>query len=727
MLKRKVYLILRVGMYVLLVVLLVNKGILLIEETKFKHYNYQNIEALSEPANDEGYQFAVTSKVESNLIEFKEKVIPSINENPNIKLVISPGNAVLDGEENKFLELYHLLEEIRAPNLVGIGRGEISDTGAKNYYRNFGEYYYSFGYRDSYFIFLDTTGKSYLKQQEEWLQAQLETSTNYEHTFVFSDLGPIESEHGEMQIDSEIASELRAIFEQYRVSGVFYNGDQVQQAKVGSVMYYSTGNVPEAEGNGESNGYYLITVGDELQVDFVTTSNSNHYRLHQYLDYLFSVIYFNASNFLITITIIILIIMFLQKRIPTDVDYYPSYEQITGDEPNAKLKIAMFTNNYYPFIGGVPISIDLLARELRAQGHTVTIFAPMYPGTTSDEFVYRTKLLLFKKSGNFNFAIANIFSRDLKREFNRQKFDVVHVHHPFWFGSQGLKLARKQRIPVVLTYHTRLELYSANLPVCKNLFKNVLSHKMIYRFCQRCDGIIAPTKSAATYLENIRVGTRKLVTPTGVDFKKYQTNHASDVRMRYNITDEVLLCSVSRLSVEKNIDFLLEGLVSVKAQTNVKFKCLIVGTGPDYEHLQARIKALDLSAEVILVGAVAPERVVAYYQAADLFVFSSKSETQGMVILEAMAGRCPVVCINASGIDDIVESGINGYKTGDNQEEWKQRVIELIEDQKLREHLSENAYATSKQYTTEAVERKISEFYRLVINKYHGGNGNETR
>jgi 1,2-diacylglycerol 3-alpha-glucosyltransferase len=421
-------------------------------------------------------------------------------------------------------------------------------------------------------------------------------------------------------------------------------------------------------------------------------------------------------NFLFILNFIVYLILFLYKKVNQEVDYYQNYEALLDDsEPNSPLTIAMFTNNYYPFLGGVPISIKRLKDGLEKQGHQVVLFAPKYPDTQTDDEpgIYRCPLLFFYRSKGFDFAIANIFSKQIENQFLMHDFDVVHVHHPFWMGKKGLKLAKKYKIPVIYTYHTRLEKYAHYLLFFKKSFQNIISHHIIKRFSQKCDAIIAPTTSAREYLENIGVSREKFILPTGICFDHYVNCQSLIDKKALKV--DVVLCSVSRLSKEKNIDFLIDGIDYIHQHTNKRFKLFLIGNGPEYERLMSKIDVKNLNHVIELVGSLPPEKVCEYYICSDLFVFSSLSETQGMVILEAMAGGCPVVAIRSSGIDDIIENEINGFKTRANIIDWAERVIQVIENPSLQQNLSQNALQAAYEYSMDEMASKVEDIYRKKI------------
>ena len=704
------------------------KLFLVIHEPDFQNRNYKNIELINSEPDQNIFSFAVIGTVETSVGIFKKKIISELNSNQNLHFIIAPGNVVLDGAEEKYRILNNLLNKLNKPTFVGLGERELSDGGTEQYYNHFGEYYYSFYYGNSYFIFLDTTGKSYENMQKNWITEELNKADAYQNVFVFLNDSPLEAGTSDSNLSTDFGGFLKEEFSTHNVDIVFYNGkEDVVAENSDGVLYYSNGNINEnlLKSNSESlYQYYVVNVSkDSVGVETInkTAKSSNFFvlKLETILEYFESVIYFQFINFVFILSISLLVILYFYKKISKEVDYYRNFDG-TDETGIVKdnLKIAMFTNNYFPFIGGVPISIDKLAESLRKRGNTVEVFAPKYPGTESDDKVFRCKLFHYRKGDKFNFAIANIYSNSIIKEFIKKDFDIVHVHHPFWMGTKGLNLGKDRNLPVILTYHTRLEMYSDNIPVGKLLFKNVLSHKMIKRFAQKCDGIIAPTVTAKEYLENIGVSRQKLVHPTGVDFRMYEATEETIVqslREKYAPNGEILICSVSRLSVEKNIEFLIRGLEYVKRHSSKKFKCIIIGKGPEKDHLEKVIEECDLKEEIMMIGAVQPSEIAAYYMASDLFAFSSRSETQGMVLLEAMAGKCPVVSVNASGIDDVVKEGFNGFKTQEKTENWADKIIYLMESPETLKMMSENAYTYSLEYSMEKMAEKIENFYKSII------------
>jgi glycosyltransferase involved in cell wall biosynthesis len=169
------------------------------------------------------------------------------------------------------------------------------------------------------------------------------------------------------------------------------------------------------------------------------------------------------------------------------------------------------------------------------------------------------------------------------------------------------------------------------------------------------------------------------------------------------------------LSNEKNIDFMIDAIHSLRQKTDTPFRFLMIGDGHQRDRLQQRINELKLGEHMTLVGSVPPEEMATWYKLGDAFLFASKSETQGMVILEAMAAGCPVVAVRSSGIDDVVRDGYNGFKTPEKQEQWVARVQQLLENDSLRREMSDHALGFARDYSVEKFARDVREIYALAL------------
>lgn len=712
-------------MIILLLIFLITsisyKVYLTVIEKDFNDHNFQSIKTLESLKPYPSYSFAVVSSIKNSDDIFKKKMINDLNNEKELQFLISTGNSVLDGAEEKYRLLNKALNNLNIPSFIGIGKNEISDNGYQRYYNHYGQSYFSFIFNNDYFIFIDTTKTTSFDFMTSWSEEELIKASKYKNIIVIMDESPLDKQNSK---DKSFYDNLNNLFDEYNVTSVFYSGIDYNYHEVNGVNYYSSG-MAGGISNDNNYGYVKVDINQKsINTSYVKINakyNVPIIRIWVGLWYgIHTLFYVQFINMIIILSIFILLCIIIYTKISKETDYYRDFSNVNNNRlKNKKLKIAMFTNNYFPFIGGVPISISRIASSLKKNNHEVIIFAPKYPNySDTDKNIVRCSLLKYSTSGKFPFAIANIYAPSIKRKFNNYSFDLVHVHHPFWMGKKGLKLAKKNNIPVVLTYHTRLEKYSENLPFGKLFFKNVMSHKMIKSFAQKCDGIIAPTKSAKEYLENIGVSRPKLIMPTGIDITQYEKidkKEVENIRKTYIKNNDLLFCSVFRLSPEKNGIFLIEGLKKVKEKSKKSFKCLIIGDGPEKESLQTKINSLNMQDNIILCGRVDPNKIYSYYLASDLFVFASQSETQGMVLLEAMAGNCPVISIRSSGTDDVIINNFNGYKTQSDINEWSNRIIQLIEDENLLNKMKVNAKEFSSKYFVDNLSIELEAFYKSLI------------
>lgn len=724
----------------LLLIFIFYKSYLTFFEKDFNSNNIYNIKKIEQISTPKDFSFAVLGNIKSSLDVFDKKISKKLNTDKKLNFVISTGNSVINGAEDKYRILNKSLNRIQIPTIVGIGDKETSNNGAFKFYKHYGPFYFSYSIGDSYFLFLDTTGETSKEWQKEWVLKELRTSVAFKYKFVFMNKSPFKIQDASLLNnqnqyieDADYGEYLTDIFSKYKVTSVFSSGAEVFNTKnYKNVQYFVTGGAGGSLLINNSNSYYhyikVVVTDGQVKYDIIKQSTSSNLSVYRIFEngwfYLHSIFYLNFFKFILILFLYIFLAIIIKYKVSKNADYYVQYDDtFNAIFKKEKLNIAMFTNNYLPFIGGVPISILRLSKGLKKNGHKVIIFAPDYPEKVPNEAsnIIRLKLLFFFKSKPFNFPIVNIFSSSIEKNFLSYNFDVVHVHHPFWMGKKGLQLGQKYGIPVILTYHTRLEKYAHNLPFFKKSFENLASHALIRRFSQKCDAIFAPTSSAKDYLVNLGVSRHKTILPTGIDFDFYnniQGEYIDLLKKKYKPNNELILCSVSRLTEEKNIYFLLEGIKYIKEHCNIPFKSIIIGDGPEKENIMKTIEKEGLLDTIELLGSISPEQISIYYRLSDIFVFSSKSETQGMVILEAMAGECPVVAIRSSGIDDVILNEYNGYKTRSDIISWSQKVICLIENPlKLRE-MSQNAYAFSKEYSLEAMAETTIDVYYQSIQHY---------
>ncbi len=396
----------------------------------------------------------------------------------------------------------------------------------------------------------------------------------------------------------------------------------------------------------------------------------------------------------------------------------------------------MMTNNYKPFIGGVPISIERLAAELRCLGHEVYVFAPSYEGEEKEEYVIRYHSLKHKAKGEY--TIPNVFDPVIERTFASLSFDLIHVHHPMLIGYVARYLGRKYNIPVILTYHTRYERYLHYLKLfgkggtaasmrnsepatprrrlaTDSAMRLVTAHNRW--FINGCSLVFAPSASMKEYLLEQGIVTDIEVVPTGLGKEEFQYDPEEAGRLRRNYAGgaRYLFCSVSRLEKEKNIEFLLQGIKCFKEKKGDCFKVLLIGEGGLRPVLENMAAELGLENNIIFCGSISHERLCNYYHACDAFLFASTSETQGIVLLEAMAAGLPVVAVKASGVRDVVVDGRNGYSTEEELGAWTEKLIKLAENEKMAKDMGRKAKEDAGGYLSSNIAKGVQKCYQNVL------------
>lgn len=390
------------------------------------------------------------------------------------------------------------------------------------------------------------------------------------------------------------------------------------------------------------------------------------------------------------------------------------------------MRIAMLTNNYRPFVGGVPISVERQAQELVRLGHDVTVFAPHYGDTKEAREAVRredeaalenvVRYRARRKKMDNGMVYPAVLPVEITRAFENETFDCIHVHHPMFVGPLGVKLGKRYGIPVIFTCHTRYEDYLHYIPAFRVDGKSSAVKKRavewirtkvipsyIRWFADQCDLVLAPSAGMQRVLRGYGMKSRSVVFPTGLEDRFFRTasERAMRIRKEWGCGKKHLLVTVSRLEREKNYGFLLRGIAGIRDKIGDDFHVLILGDGSQKAELKVRASILGIQDMVTFVGNVPNEQVRDYLEAADLFLFASISETQGIVLAEAMAAGAPVVAVRAVGTDDIIENGVNGFLTEESEDEWAGCAAEILTRgnlEKMREaaRLSAENYRASK-------------------------------
>ncbi len=353
------------------------------------------------------------------------------------------------------------------------------------------------------------------------------------------------------------------------------------------------------------------------------------------------------------------------------------------------MRVALFTNNYLPFCGGVTVSVETLRQGLDDAGHEAWVFGPRF-GRGTDSVPRVVRYPSVHTATYTEFALAVPYSRRISHLVRGLDFDIFHAHHPFLLGPAARRLARRQHRPLVFTYHTRYEKYAHYVPLTRALVER-LAIRLSTRFAASADAVIAPSAVIREELRARGVETAISVVPTGVDLARFQPGDRQAARVGLGVPeDDPLLLYVGRLDREKSVDRILFAFERV-ASTLPAARLLLVGQGTEAERLRRVASTLSVAERIRFLG-VRPHPMLALcYQAADLFLFASQTETQGLVLAEAAACGLPAVAVSAAGCDEVVRDGDTGILTKSDPTALGDAAIGLLLDPARRRRMAGRA------------------------------------
>ncbi len=378
------------------------------------------------------------------------------------------------------------------------------------------------------------------------------------------------------------------------------------------------------------------------------------------------------------------------------------------------MRIGLFSDAYLPEISGVTTVVSWLKQELERLGHEVYVYVPAYIGARdNDEHVYRfrSRRFVFHKASR----VALPYNRRAARTFKH--LDIIHSHTPFSLGLVALSAARRYHIPHVHTYHTHLVEYRHYLPFPLRPPKRT-TEELTAAFCNRCTVVTAPSTPMKEALESYGVHRPIYVLPSGVNLDLFQRPPAWDPRHELGISPEAhLYLYAGRLAVEKNLPFLLRAYKRLHA-ADPSSVLVIAGDGPRRRPLTEIVRAEGLADAVIFTGFLDHPRLVDLYKQADLFLFASKTETEGMVLLEAMAGGTPSVAIGELGVLDVVQNGVSGVLVHEDEEEFARAALSVLNDPERYRKLRDGALARAQDLSAQnATSRLVSIFEECIAGK----------
>ncbi len=382
------------------------------------------------------------------------------------------------------------------------------------------------------------------------------------------------------------------------------------------------------------------------------------------------------------------------------------------------MRILMISDVYFPRVNGVSTSINTFITEFRKAGHEVTLIAPAYDEQTTTSVELDDNIIRIPSRKVMFDPEDRMMNRDHVRKLlaglAHQQFDIIHVQTPFVAHYLGTWLAARLGIPCIETYHTFFEEYLFHyLPLAPRFLMRALARYFTVRQCNDVDRVIVPSTAMRDVLLGYGVRTPQSVLPTGIPLQNFGNGDRQRFRHKYAIdASRPVISTVGRVAFEKNLDFLLDVLACIQARLP-DILLIIAGEGPMVPHLKKRVKKMHLEANVLFVGYM--DRATELhdcYCSTDVFVFASRTETQGLVLLEAMAEGVPVVSTAVMGTKDVLREGQGCLIAEEHCGEFASKVVELLNDPDRRAALSVSARHYVKLWTADLFAEKLAALYQ---------------
>lgn len=382
------------------------------------------------------------------------------------------------------------------------------------------------------------------------------------------------------------------------------------------------------------------------------------------------------------------------------------------------MRVLMVSDVYFPRVNGVSTSIQTFRRELPGFGVEVDLIAPAYPNEVDDAGVTRipSRYLAFDPEDRM---MRRSEINRLLPTLDAAGYDLIHIQTPFVAHYAGLSLAKALDLPVVTTYHTFFEEYLHHYAkILPASFTRALARRFSRGQCNATNGVIAPSTAMRDALRTYGVTVPIEVIPTGIPLAQFAEGDGAGFRARHGIAaDREVALFVGRVAHEKNIDLLLHMADRIR-QSRPQFLMVIAGEGPALPHLKQLVAKLGLAANVLFLGYLdRAQELVNCYRAADVFVFGSTTETQGLVLLEAMAIGIPVVAIPAMGARDILAPEQGCLCAKEDADDFAAKVIKLLDSPVLRQRLSDEGRRYAQSWSAPATAQRMSQFYQRVISQ----------
>lgn len=380
------------------------------------------------------------------------------------------------------------------------------------------------------------------------------------------------------------------------------------------------------------------------------------------------------------------------------------------------MKVGFFTETYLPQLNGVSLTLAFEKKKLEEKKHQVFVFAPNVPGyKEKDKGVVRLnsfKVLNAEPEQKVALPIPN----KTFRKMLAVKLDIVHAHGGGFFSFLGYQLALAKGYPYVLTYHTFLAKYVHYFFIKNKLVMSKIATVGSKVACNLADIVIVPSAKMKNILESYGVNKKIVVVPNPIDLVKYTKKESGYLHDKLQLSSQAkILLTVCRIGKEKNIDFLLRTFKLVlKKEKNTYL--IVVGNGPEKENLEKYTHKLGLNERVIFTGYIEGEDMAKVYSDAEVFLFASTSETQGMVVPEAAACGLPLVVVADEAFVGAIEEGVNGYSVEEKETSFARKILDLLENDSKRARFGrESERLIRRNFSVSKIIGQLVEVYEEAI------------
>ena len=387
------------------------------------------------------------------------------------------------------------------------------------------------------------------------------------------------------------------------------------------------------------------------------------------------------------------------------------------------MRIGIFSETYAPYISGLVTSEMMLKKALEKQGHEVYVVTA---NLESFKYNYDEEERVLKipgiPTGIYDSRMTSIYPIPAVNKIKSWKLDVIHSQTEFAIGTFARLIAKQYNIPLVHTYHTMYEDYIYY--ITKGYFEKSSKKLVEYLTKFYCDKtatelIVPTTKTYKLFKEKYKVEKNINIIPTGIDVERFfkeniNQKELSMLRRTLQIDKkDFIILFVGRLGEEKNVEFLINSQKNlVKKHPNIKL--IIVGDGPDKEKYEQLTRKLDLENNIIFTGKTSWDEMPYYYQVADIFATASKTETQGLTVIEAMASNVVPVCMKDEAFESMITDELNGLLFK-NQEEYEDIILRLYDDSNELERLDKQARIQAESYSSKFYADKVLAVYQRAI------------